>query len=106
MATPPEVDQDQNMYLNFDSKGPYISIPQFYAARSVFITGGTGFMGKVKLQFIFYVLNWKFFLIIQFRNCFLIAGVSGETVAIMSRNSEHLLVNATQAWARSVSPFK
>lgn len=47
MATPPEVDQDQNIYANFDSKGTYISIPQFYANRSVFITGGTGFMGKV-----------------------------------------------------------
>lgn len=52
MATPPEVDQDQNMYANFDMtddlKGAYISIPQFYAGRSVFITGGTGFMGKVR----------------------------------------------------------
>lgn len=51
MATPPEVDQDQNLYSNYDMtedlKGPYISIPQFYAGRSVFITGGTGFMGKV-----------------------------------------------------------
>lgn len=59
MATPPEVDQDQNMYDNFDEDvnvnvnvnenvdGPYVSIPQFYADRSVFITGGTGFMGKV-----------------------------------------------------------
>lgn len=46
MATPPEVDQDQNMYVNFDSKA-YTSIPQFYAGRSIMITGGTGFMGKV-----------------------------------------------------------
>lgn len=46
MATPPEVDQDQNMYMNFDSKA-YISIPEFYAGRSIMITGGTGFMGKV-----------------------------------------------------------
>lgn len=54
MATSPEVDQDQNMYMNFDmseeSKGPYISIPQFYSGRSVFITGGTGFMGKVTIE--------------------------------------------------------
>lgn len=51
MATPPEVDQDQNMYGNFDSdNGPYVSIPQFYAGRSVFITGGTGFMGKVTIS--------------------------------------------------------
>lgn len=38
MATPPEVDQDQNMYVNFDSNA-YLSIPQFYSGRSVFITG-------------------------------------------------------------------
>lgn len=25
----------------------YVAIPQFYSGRSVFITGGTGFMGKV-----------------------------------------------------------
>lgn len=27
--------------------GEYVSVPQFYSGRSVFITGGTGFMGKV-----------------------------------------------------------
>lgn len=47
MATPPEVDQDQqHMYMNFDMaehiNRPYVSIPQFYSGRSVFITGGTG----------------------------------------------------------------
>lgn len=51
MATPPEVDQDQNIYVNYDMtnhiKRPYVSIPEFYAGKSVFITGGTGFMGKV-----------------------------------------------------------
>lgn len=26
----------------------YVTVPQFYNGRSVFITGGTGFMGKVK----------------------------------------------------------
>lgn len=25
----------------------YVTVPQFYSGRSVFITGGTGFMGKV-----------------------------------------------------------
>lgn len=51
MATRPEVDQDQNMYVNFNMtnelNGAYISIPEFYVGRSIFITGGTGFMGKV-----------------------------------------------------------
>lgn len=47
MATPPEVDQDQqHMFMNFDMaehiNRPYVSIPQFYSGRSVFITGGTG----------------------------------------------------------------
>lgn len=54
MATPPEVDQDQNMYVNYDianhMKRPYVSIPEFYAGKSVFITGGTGFMGKVRFH--------------------------------------------------------
>lgn len=49
MSTPPEVDQDQHLYANFDVKEPYITIPQFYSGRSVFITGGTGFMGKVNI---------------------------------------------------------
>lgn len=42
---------DPNEYINFDMPqqmtGPYIPIPQFYNGRSIFITGGTGFMGKV-----------------------------------------------------------
>lgn len=47
MATPPEVDQDQQqMFMNFDMaehiNRPYVTIPQFYSGRSVFITGGTG----------------------------------------------------------------
>lgn len=66
MATPPEVDQDQNMYVNFDSKA-YISIPQFYAGRSIMITGGTGFMGKVGTGFrvfyhkvfVLYLRTWR-----------------------------------------------
>lgn len=47
MGTPPEVDQDQQqLFMNFNMAEqkirPYVSIPQFYAGRSVFITGGTG----------------------------------------------------------------
>lgn len=56
MSTPPEVDQDQNMF--YDTNGPILSIPEFYIDRSVFITGGTGFMGKVNsLQFRFLLVN-------------------------------------------------
>lgn len=34
----------------------YIPISEFYAGRSVFITGGTGFMGKVRcINYIFYI---------------------------------------------------
>lgn len=28
-----------------------VSVPQFYSGRSIFITGGTGFMGKVSVCF-------------------------------------------------------
>lgn len=31
----------------------YVTVPQFYNGRSVFITGGTGFMGKVWKCFYF-----------------------------------------------------
>lgn len=32
----------------------YVAIPQFYSGRSIFITGGTGFMGKVnRRKFLF-----------------------------------------------------
>lgn len=32
----------------------YVTVPQFYSGRSVFITGGTGFMGKVNALFNLY----------------------------------------------------
>lgn len=33
---------------------PYLSVPEFYNGRSIFITGGTGFMGKVIFSFNFH----------------------------------------------------
>lgn len=33
--------------VNVSSLNQYISIPQFYDNKTVFITGGTGFLGKV-----------------------------------------------------------
>lgn len=36
--------------VSLDGNINYIPISQFYAGRSVFITGGTGFMGKVILK--------------------------------------------------------
>ena len=43
---------DDNSALVFDIKNnsvneEYLSVPEFYNGRSIFITGGTGFMGKV-----------------------------------------------------------
>lgn len=38
MSTPPEVAQDQNLYANLDGKEPYMTIPQFYSGRSVFVS--------------------------------------------------------------------
>ena len=35
---------------NFIDESNYIPVPQFYSGRSVFITGGTGFMGKVSIE--------------------------------------------------------
>ena len=31
----------------------YVPVPQFFTGRSIFITGGTGFMGKVMFFFDF-----------------------------------------------------
>jgi alcohol-forming fatty acyl-CoA reductase len=37
-------------FQNKDAIDNYISIPEFYNGRSIFITGGTGFMGKVLVE--------------------------------------------------------
>ncbi|XP_065077925.1 fatty acyl-CoA reductase wat-like [Ochlerotatus camptorhynchus] len=35
---------------NTSDDGDYVSVPQFYAGTDVFLTGGTGFMGKVLIE--------------------------------------------------------
>lgn len=39
-----------NTFHDKDAGDDYISVPEFYNGRSIFITGGTGFMGKVSYQ--------------------------------------------------------
>lgn len=55
MPASQEVDQDKLMAAQRLSD-KYISVPQFYVDRSIFITGGTGFMGKVKLFKFFFII--------------------------------------------------
>ncbi|XP_037036416.1 putative fatty acyl-CoA reductase CG5065 [Bradysia coprophila] len=50
MVSLAKVGQGQSMQTTDRVEGTYISIPQFYASRSVFITGGTGFMGKILVE--------------------------------------------------------
>jgi hypothetical protein len=45
-----------NNFLNTEKS----EIAEFYNGRSVFITGGTGFMGKVRLFFLIYVILCQF----------------------------------------------
>lgn len=61
MATHSEDEQDQILMNGIASErlsSDYVSVSQFYSGRSVFITGGTGFMGKVCI-FFFFFLSFK-----------------------------------------------
>lgn len=40
-------EQQQQVLVNHQIGSDYISVPDLYHGRSIFITGGTGFMGKV-----------------------------------------------------------
>lgn len=55
MATHSEDEQDHimNGIASERLSSDYVSVSQFYSGRSVFITGGTGFMGKVSFFFSF-----------------------------------------------------
>ena len=39
--------EQQQVLVNHQIGSDYISVPDLYHGRSIFITGGTGFMGKV-----------------------------------------------------------
>lgn len=49
MATSNEEEQTDHFLKQSErlASGIDVSVPQFYSGRSIFITGGTGFMGKV-----------------------------------------------------------
>lgn len=84
MGTPPVVDQDQQqLFMNFNMAEqkirPYVSIPQFYAGRSVFITGGTGESSIVKPSF-----RRKFHLFSSSVNAFRVHGKSTYQLNIES----------------------
>lgn len=95
MTSLPEVNENQNIYTSDRMDDPYISIPQFYAGRSVFITGGTGFMGKV-IWMTFsrgqHYARWIYFAV---------SDIGGKIAEIMYGNRANLYIDEAEARTRS-----
>lgn len=91
----PNVDMPQKM------SGPYIPIPQFYNGRSIFITGGTGFMGKVRRRGSSasaksnYIASEMLCV-----NILVFAGARGEIVTFVSGHQKHIFADATETRPR------
>lgn len=86
--------------MSSGSSSSSMTVAQFYTGRSIFITGGTGFMGKVSIHY----NNEKYLKCIinnHFRLPHTILGACRKTPAIMSGYSKYLPTHSAETWSRS-----